>query len=78
LSTSKTRRYSMSTKAKMLKAKRLLFGRDITDQTRDGLSFTLIRQRRLEPRDTIHPSDSTWTEHSTSDQECQWEELLNV
>jgi hypothetical protein len=68
----------MSTKERMLKDKNVSSGRDITMPTRDGELFMLTRQRRFQPRDTMEISVSIWTDHSISDQECQWRELLNV
>jgi hypothetical protein len=64
-STSRTRRFLMSTKERILKDKRLLSGRDITTPTKDGELSMLIKQRKSEPRVTMTNSDSISEDHST-------------
>jgi hypothetical protein len=46
--------------------------------TKDGRLSTLINPKRIELKDSTRNSDSTSTDHSTSDQECQCKELLNA
>jgi hypothetical protein len=68
--TAETRRLSMFQETKIEKAKELLSGRDMVDQTRDGLLSILTskpRKRLLEAVDT----DSKSIRHSTSDQDFQ-------
>jgi hypothetical protein len=74
-STSITRRLLMSMVEKILKDKRLLSGRDTTELTRDGLLSILTKQRKKLVRDMIENTDSTSTEHSSSDQDSQCKEL---
>jgi hypothetical protein len=47
-------------------------------QTKDGRSYMLIKPLRQELRVSTKNSDSTLTDRSTSDQECQCKELLNA
>jgi len=53
-------------------------GEDTTVPTKDGELSTLIKLRMKQPRDLIKNTVFTSIDHSTSDQECQWEELLKV
>jgi hypothetical protein len=69
--TSRTIRHLMSINQRMLKDNRLLHGRNTMDLTRDGELSMLTQQRKKEQVDGIKNTDSTSTEHSTSDQECQ-------
>jgi len=66
----------MYSKVKMLKVKRLLSTTDTTELTRDGESFMLTKQVNQQAKDTTANSDSTSTDHSTSDQDFQCKELL--
>jgi hypothetical protein len=68
----------MSSKEKMLKPRKLLFGRDIMDLTRDGELFMLTNQRRRDHLDSTKNTDSTSTDCSTSDQDSQCKELLKL
>jgi hypothetical protein len=77
-STSKTRRQSMSTKERMVKDKKLSCGRNTTDGTKDGELSIKTNIPRSNQRVTTPSSDSISVDHSTSDQECQCKELLNV
>jgi len=70
-STSTTRRYLTLEEAKMLKDNKLVSGPTMEADIKSGLSSMLTRLERLIPRDLIRNSDSTETDHSTSDQECQ-------
>jgi hypothetical protein len=56
--TSKTRRYLMSIKRKILKDKNVLFIEDTMAGTRDGESSMLTKQPRKEPQDSIKSMDS--------------------
>jgi hypothetical protein len=68
----------MSIKERMLKDKKLLSGRSTMDSTRDGELSMLTKLPRKEHLDTIKNTDSTSTEHSTSDQDSQCGELLKM
>jgi hypothetical protein len=68
----------MFSKERILKDKRLSSGRDIMVLTKDGELSTLIRQLRREDLDSTENTDSTSTEHSTSDQDSQCGELLKM
>jgi hypothetical protein len=59
---------------KMLKLKRLLFGRDTVAETRNGRCNMLTKQRMLKRRDLLVTSVSMPTDHSTSDQDSQCKE----
>jgi hypothetical protein len=76
--TSKTTKHLMFIKTKILKDKRLLSGRDITDGIRDGESSIWTNPERKVQRDTTPNSVSTSADHSTLDQECQCKELSNA
>jgi hypothetical protein len=52
------------------KDKTFMPGEDMVVQIRDGLLSMLIKNQKKEPRAEAH-TDSTSTEHSTSDLECQ-------
>jgi hypothetical protein len=69
--TFKTRRHLMSIKERMLKDKKSLSTRNITELTRDGELFILIKLLRNQKPDIIQNSDSISTDHSTSDQDSQ-------
>jgi hypothetical protein len=58
-SISKTRRQLMSIKERIMKDKRLLFGRDTMDGIRDGELSMPIKPKRLRVRDIATNSDST-------------------
>jgi hypothetical protein len=60
---------------KILKDKMFIFGLDTTRPIRDGELLTLINIERNPVKDSTENMDSTSTEHSTSDQECQCKEL---
>jgi hypothetical protein len=77
-SISTTRRLLMFTKTRILKDKRLLYGRDTTAGTKDGEFFILTKQHRKEQVDSIRNMDCTSTDHSTSDPDFQCRELLNL
>jgi hypothetical protein len=68
--TSKTRKPLISIKTKIEKDKRLSYGRDTTDGTKDGELSIKTSTPRLEERDTARDSVSTSIDHSTLDQEC--------
>jgi hypothetical protein len=71
-STSRIRKHLMFTQTEMKKEERLLYGRDIMVQTRDGESSILIqRVLRKELLDTTVNGVSISTEHSTLDQDFQ-------
>jgi hypothetical protein len=76
--TSTTRRLLMSTKTRILKDKRLLYGRDIMVGTKDGESSILTKQPRKEHQDSIKSMDCTSTDHSSSDPDFQCRELLSL
>jgi hypothetical protein len=69
--TSRTRRFSMSSKERMLKDKKLLSGRDTTDLTRDGRLFILTQERVDQPRDLTEALDGTSTDYSILDLDSQ-------
>jgi len=75
-------RYLMSKALRMRKDKRFKLQIETTKRvvqpTKDGRSFMLIRLMLLEPRASTKNSDSTSTDHSTSDPECQCKELLSA
>jgi hypothetical protein len=48
------------------------------ERTNNGMSFILTRLMDLKLRDSTKTLVSMWTDHSTSDQECQCRELLNA
>jgi hypothetical protein len=73
---SETRRCLMSSKAKMLKDKRLSYTPDTTRLTRDGDLFMLTKPRRSQVKDMTETSDSISTDHSISDPDFQCKELL--
>jgi hypothetical protein len=56
---------------RMLKAKMLEFLRTMVMSTNNGQLFILIRLNQLHPKASTQNSDSTSTDHSISDQECQ-------
>jgi hypothetical protein len=56
---SKTRRYLMFTKERILKDKNVSSGTDITEPTRDGELFILTNHLRSEVKDTTISSVST-------------------
>jgi hypothetical protein len=68
----------MFSNQRIMKVKRLLSGRDIMALTRDGELSTLINLSRKELLDLTKNTDSTSTEHSTSDQDSQCGELLKM
>jgi hypothetical protein len=71
-STSRIRRHLMFTLTEMKKEERLLSGRDIMVQTRDGESSILTqRDPGKELLDTTVNGASISTEHSTLDQDFQ-------
>jgi hypothetical protein len=76
--TSIIERYLMFHMEKMLKDKLSGFGTDIIRPIRDGELSMLTKLRRKEEVDTTVNTDSTSTELSTSDQECQCKELLKM
>jgi hypothetical protein len=47
-------------------------------QTKDGRSSMSTKHLKSEARVSTRNSDSTSTDHSISDQECQCKELLNA
>jgi hypothetical protein len=77
-----TTRYWMSIREKMRKVKPLRLQPEMvttaTTKTKDGRSSILTRLRNSEPRASTRSLDSTSTDHSTSDQECQCKELLSA
>jgi hypothetical protein len=75
---SRTERFSMFQLTEMLKDKRFMLGRDTEELTRDGELSMLTNHPRKDPRDMIKNTDSTLTEHSTSDQDSQCGELLKM
>jgi len=71
LSTGRTIRYLMSMVVKMRKVDQPKSGPNMVELTRDGRFFILISNQRFQPKDSIKNSDSTSTDHSTSDQDFQ-------
>jgi len=63
---------------KMLKDKTSWSKKRTTKPTKDGRLSTkpMLKKNRLQELTNILDSEST--SHSTLDQECQWEELLNA
>jgi hypothetical protein len=61
----------------MQKVRKLEFGEIIKVNIKDGELSILTKQRDLKPRELTMTSDSTSTDHSTSDQECFSRESLN-
>jgi hypothetical protein len=76
-STSTTRRLLMFTKTRILKDKRLLYGRDTTAGTRDGELSILTKQPRREHLEWTVNMDSISIDHSSSDPDFQCRESLN-
>jgi hypothetical protein len=66
----------MLKEAKMLKVEMLSFGTDTMELTRDGKSSMLTKHQRFQQKVLMSNSDSTSTDHSTSNQECHSIELL--
>jgi hypothetical protein len=61
----------MSIQEEMKKEDRSLPGRDIMERIRDGRSSILTKLKQFNPRDFMRTSDSTSTDHSTSDPDFQ-------
>jgi hypothetical protein len=70
-STGQTAKYLMSQEEKILKDKPFGSGRIMVEPTRNGRSSILTKQRRSQLKDSTKNSDSTSTDHSTSDQDSQ-------
>jgi hypothetical protein len=77
-STFKARKPSMSMETETPKETKLLSGEDTMVQIRDGLLPILIKLLRKQPLDTRANGASISADHSTSDQDSQCRELLNV
>jgi hypothetical protein len=61
----------MSKEEKMPKAKTVLLGEDTVEETRDGLSPILTKQRKSQLRDIPPNGASISIDHSTLDQDFQ-------
>jgi hypothetical protein len=70
-STGITTRYLMSHKERMKKDKNFGTGRIMVEPTRDGRYSILIKHQRFQRKDSTKNSDSTSTDHSTSDLDFQ-------
>jgi hypothetical protein len=68
---SKTERYLISRETKIKKAIALLSGRDMEEETKDGRLPIPTKLPRRSRRDSTPTSDSTSTDHSTSDLDSQ-------
>ena len=66
----------MSKVVKIQKVKPSGFGEDIMDWIKDGRLFILMRKMMIEQREWTRTSEWKSTDHSSSNQECQWEELF--
>jgi hypothetical protein len=77
-STSITRRQLMSTKERIEKDKRLLYGESTMAGIRDGESCILTNLPRKDQVDSTKNMDCTSTDHSSSDPDFQCRELLNL
>jgi len=64
-STSQTEKQLMFQEVKMKKLDQSLYGRSITEPTRNGELSILIQKPSKEPRDSMKNMDSTLTDHST-------------
>lgn len=62
--------------AKTQKVKQSGFGEDTTDWIRDGRLFILMTKKLIEPREWTKTLVCKSIDHSSCNQECQWEELL--
>jgi hypothetical protein len=67
----RTTRYLMLKEERMKKEELLVFGATTEATIKSGQSSMLTRPIRLKKRDLIKTSDSTETDHSILDQECQ-------
>jgi hypothetical protein len=68
----------MLTTAEMLKVPMYLLGAHTTVPTKDGRFSTLLKLRMKLNQDLTKNLALISTDHSTSDQECQWEESWNL
>jgi hypothetical protein len=68
----------MFTKTRILKVKRLLYGRDTTAGIRDGELSILTNQPRRELLEWMDNMDSISIDHSSSDPDFQCRESLNL
>jgi hypothetical protein len=67
----RTTRYLMLKEERMKKEELLVYGATTEATIKSGQSSMLTRPIRLKKRDLIKTSDSTETDHSILDQECQ-------